>query len=317
MTIGRVAVLAILGVFAALSSTRAAEPITQSADGSIRLSGGIGLLDLKAHEFVYDGASKLSQLDWESRAVTLYTVSVGADLDPDWTLQASLRYGDGGDGGMTDYDWIEPFNNGTSKDGWSDRSIHPDTRLKYYIDGDVSLARSVYRTDTATLGLTGGFRYTDVRWDAYGGSYIYSVLSPRDSIGNFDDDERGVSYRQRIPVFFTGITGAATVDRFGFSGSAKVGLTPGINDIDYHWIRDLRFDDRMNPAPVALLSAEVTYALTGEAGLYLGASFENVFRKRGDVQMRDRVIGDSAFFENEAGASFRSIAVSFGVKGAF
>lgn len=317
MTSRQHAALAILGVLASLSPALAAEPITQSADGSIRLSGGIGLIDLKATELVYDGSSKLSQLDWESRAVTLYSASVIADLGADWTVQATLRYGDGGDSGMTDYDWIEPFNDGTSKDGWSDRSIHPDTRLKYYVDGDISVVRSVYRTEAATLGIAGGFRYTDVRWDAYGGSYIYSANAPRDDIGTFADGERGISYRQRIPVFYTGITAAATIDRFGFSGGAKIGVTSGINDIDHHWMRDLRFDDRMKPAPVALLSAEVTYALTDKAGLYLGASFENVFRKRGDAQILERSTGNSDVSKDSAGAAFRSVAVSFGIKGAF
>ena len=94
-------------------------------------------------------------------------------------------------------------------------------------------------------------------------------------------------------------------------------MTSGINDIDHHWMRDLRFDDRMKPAPVALLSAEVSYALTDKAGLYLGASFENVFRKRGDTQILERSTGNSDVSEDSAGAAFRSVAVSFGITGAF
>jgi omptin len=313
----RIAVRVMIALAGSASGAFATDPVLQSADGSVTLSGGIGLLDLKAKEFVYEDGAKLSQLDWNSRAVTLYNAAIAVDLPSDWTLRASLSYGDGGDSGMTDSDWIEPFNNGTGPDGWSDRSIHPDTRLKYYVNSDVSISRSLYTTDMVSAGLTGGFRYTDLRWDAYGGSYVYSENAPRDTVGNFDDSERGISYRQRIPVFYTGLTGGIARGSFGFSGSAKIGVTSGINDIDNHWVRELRFDDRMNPAPVALLSAEMTYALTDRSALYLGADFENVFRKGGDTSVIDRSTGDTERFEDSAGASFRSLQLSFGLNGRF
>lgn len=295
----------------------AIDAVTQSADGRIRLSGGVGLLDLTARELVYDGGTKLSELDWASRAVPVYAAAFAAEIDPAWSVGASLRYAAGGNSDMTDYDWIEPFNTGTGKSDWSDRSIHPDTQLKYYVDGDLSLTRSLFSADTASLGLTGGFRYTDVRWDAYGGSYIYSTDSARDTTGDFADGERGISYRQRIPVFYAGVSGATSIGAFGFSGSAKLGVTSGINDIDQHWLRGLRFDDRIDPAPVGIVSAQITYALTPQAGVYVGADVENVFSQRGDTSILDRMSGDTEEVIDGAGASFRSLQLSVGLNARF
>ncbi len=123
--------------------------LTRSADNDLWLSGGVGLLNIEAHEYVYLGDNKASQLDWDTDGVVLYNASAGADLGKDWYVKGKLELGLGGDGHMVDYDWVPGFAIDQSMDGWSDRSVHPDTRLDYYFSGTAEVAGRFSRTKTA------------------------------------------------------------------------------------------------------------------------------------------------------------------------
>ncbi len=48
-----------------------------SDDGNFFVFGGLGLANIKAQEVVYDGDHKVSQLNWESMGMTLFTLGVG------------------------------------------------------------------------------------------------------------------------------------------------------------------------------------------------------------------------------------------------
>ncbi|MBX8819108.1 omptin family outer membrane protease, partial [Ochrobactrum sp. MR31] len=88
---------------------------------------------------------------------------------------------------MKDYDWLMDPPAGYGSDAWSHRSIHPDTQLNRYITADLALGHNFYVNETALLNLHGGFKYTNVKWDAYGGSYIYSRNEFRDDVGDLSD----------------------------------------------------------------------------------------------------------------------------------
>ncbi|WRW37754.1 hypothetical protein U5G49_007390 (plasmid) [Rhizobium indigoferae] len=66
-----------------------------SDDGNFVVFGGLGLANIKAQEFVYYGDRKRSQLNWESKGMTLFTVGVDAQIDNDWSLKGSVEIGTG------------------------------------------------------------------------------------------------------------------------------------------------------------------------------------------------------------------------------
>ncbi|WP_168349635.1 omptin family outer membrane protease [Rhizobium leguminosarum] len=214
-----------------------------SDDGNFVVFGGLGLANIKAQEFVYEGDRKLSQLNWESQGMTLFTVGVDAHIDNDWSLKGSVEIGTGGNGHMVDYDW-----DSGEHDDWSDRSIHPLTELDHYVAGAIQLNRIIYRNETSSIAVGAGVQYTDVKWTAYGGSGIYS------SKGGFRNDpwkdpdwERGISYQQQIPIGFLSLSGEYNFGDLTISGGLQTGLSFGIKDIDDHWLRDLRFHDDIDP----------------------------------------------------------------------
>lgn len=137
---------------------------------------------------------------------------------------------------MVDYDWVPGFAIDQSMNGWSDRSVHPDTRLDYYFSGTLEFGRDIFADESTNVSLGGGFKYTEVRWEAFGGSYIYSDGGLRNDIGDLPADVNAISYKQEIPTVFVGIDGSTRFDRLTLAGSIKGGLTTGINDQDDHWL---------------------------------------------------------------------------------
>ncbi|NEI67794.1 omptin family outer membrane protease [Rhizobium leguminosarum] len=284
-----------------------------SDDGNFVVFGGLGLANIKAQEFVYEGDHKNSQLNWESKGMTLFTVGVHAQIDNDWSLKGSVKVGTGGNGHMVDYDWES-----TGHDDWSDRSIHPLTELDHYVAGAIQLDRIIYGNETSSIAVGAGVQYTDVKWTAYGGSGIYS------SAGGFRNDRwedpdwvKGISYRQQIPIGFLSLSGEHVLGDLTISGGLQAGLSFGIKEIDDHWLRDFRAHGDMDPASTIGATVAFDYAMTPAASLYLSGSFEQVFNSRGDMQIDDTKGTRSAWKKDVAGANFQSMSISFGLRGTF
>jgi outer membrane protease len=149
------------------ASAQAADSLMTSADGAVVFRGSYGITAIEANELVYEGKSKVSQLIWKSSAVSTFTGDVKVDLDR-FFLRATAAIGIEGDGNMRDYDWF------VAGKPWTHRSIHPDTRLNHYFAGSIEAGRAILDYDGTTVSLGGGAKYTDVKWAAWGGSYIYS-----------------------------------------------------------------------------------------------------------------------------------------------
>ncbi|RVN32209.1 omptin family outer membrane protease [Sinorhizobium meliloti] len=78
-----------------------------------------------------------------------------------------------------------------------------------------------------------GRRHTDVKWTAYGGSGIYSNEEGfRKGQWKAPDWERGVSYRQKIPVGFLSLSGEHVLGDLTISGAIQSGLSFGIKSMD-------------------------------------------------------------------------------------
>ncbi|WP_246722858.1 omptin family outer membrane protease [Rhizobium ruizarguesonis] len=293
------------------SLAAAGNALFSSDDGNF---GGLGLANIKAQEFVYEGDRKLSQLNWESKWMTLFTVGVDAQIDNDWSLKGSVEVGAIGDGHMVDYDW-----DSGEHDDWSDRSIHPLTELDHYVAGAIQLNRTIYGNETSSIAVGAGVQYTDVKWTDYGGSGIYS------SAGGFRNDPwtnpdwvRGISYQQQIPIGFLSLSGKYNFGVLTISGDLQTGLSFGIKDTDDHWLTNTWYHEAIDPAPTIGATVALDYAMTPAASLYLSGSFERVFNSRGEMQEDDTEEGTrSAWQKDVAGANFQSMSISFGLKATF
>lgn len=296
---------------AAAGTANADEVKLQSLDGLVTFSGSFGLTSVRANELVYDGKAKVSRLIWKSDAINTFNAAVSVDLPKDWYLDGHATMGLGGDGYMADFDWGKPGK------PWIDRSISPDTRLNHYFVGSIEFGRTLMSRDGTDIGLGTGFKYTDIKWTAWGGSYIYSVNGFRDARGEFDPNEKGISYRQAWPVPYLGINLSHRAGDWSFNGSLQGGLAVNGYDIDDHWVRKLRFYDYFDTTPTVSVFGSIDYAVWNNAALYLGGSFDRIFRVRGDTKMVRTNNGKQQWFYDAVGGDYRAATVSFGLKGRF
>jgi outer membrane protease len=305
--------------FCGLSATPAlsAGMITQSLDGKIRLSGSVGLMNIEANEIVYTRNRELSHLIWESKGVTVFNSRLDMDATKDWTLSVSGNFGIGGDGHMVDYDWISPYYTSTDTNGWSDRSIHPDTRLDHYFKADVQARRAMWSDDANDIGMSGGVQYTQVQWTAWGGSYLYSVGGARNSPGTISDSSKAITFKQMTPVVYVGFDAKHISGAWTFSGNLQGGLTIGASAVDNHWLRNLEFTDNYQIAPIISATIGAEYQWSAQTSLYASARFDRVMTAHGNTVQTNTSTGVSSWFADSAGGDLVSANLSLGLKARF
>jgi outer membrane protease len=288
----------------------AEDMLMTSADGTVVFRGSYGITAIEANELVYSGKHKLSQLIWESTAVSTFTGQVKVDLDP-FFVRATGTLGLDGDGHMRDYDWL------STDLPWTHRSIHPDTRLNHYFAGTIEAGREILSRDGTTVSLGGGVKYTDVKWTAWGGSYVYSSSGFRDLKGDFADNEKGISYRQQWPVPFLGIDLSHSTGPWTFAGSFQGGVAVNGKGTDDHWMRDLRFIDHVETTPAVMITGSAEYEVRSNTAFFVSGAFDQIIRGRADTDMIDKITGDKRRFAEGAGADYMSVTVSLGLRGKF
>lgn len=308
-------IISVLSVSSTLLFTAPAfsqDAFSGSSAGSVRYFAGIGMANIKAGEYVYSGDYKVSQLDWESKGVKTGSIGAEVDIGYAWKLKGRVDVGLGGDGFMEDRDWLD-----TSYSGWTDQSLHPDTDLDRYINVLLEAEHALVDTGATRLGVGGGIGYTNVKWTARGGSYIYSDVALHDTVGNFADGEKGITYEQRIPTLFLSANAEQKVGAFTLSGVLRGGASVGYKDVDDHWMRDLHFIERMNLAPMMGATVSADYQILPSAAVYVAGDFQKIFKTRGDMERRNTSTGVITYFDDAAAADYQSLTISAGIKGAF
>ncbi len=282
--------------------------------GNVTYFAGVGIANIKAGEYVYEGDYKVSQLDWESKGVKTGTIGAQMELGYNWRIKGQIDVGLGGNGYMEDRDWMDPSNS-----DWTDQSLHDDTKLDRYINLLIEADRAVIDNGSSRVGLGGGIGYTNVKWTARGGSYIYSSSNSSlyDTVGNFPDGEKGITYEQRIPTLFVSANAEQQIGKFKLSGRLRGGASLGMKGVDDHWMRDLRFTDEMKIAPMMGAAISADYQFMPSTAIYLAGDFQKIFKTRGDTKERDTVSGATASYEDSAAAEYQSLTISAGVKGTF
>ena len=286
-----------------------------SDDSTIRVDGSLGAMYLEGNEKVVSGSYTVSHLIWKS-TVPVLRGSVAMDAGAGFSVNLEGSVAAWGASSMEDYDWLK----GDDRfDNWSHRSQHPDTRLDHYFTGGASLGYELLRDDTATIRVHGGVKYTDVKWTAYGGTYVYSTSGGfRDNPGSIAPGQAGATYRQQIPELFVGFDGDEHYGDIRVGGLLRGGVTLLPRTTDDHWLRNLRFVDDLKIAPTIALGADVGFALGRNAEVTFAARYDQVFEQTGDTKYYDidtgRPNGSSA---NSASGGLRSAEITAGLRGAF
>jgi len=285
-------------------------------DDTVRINASVGAMYLEGNEKVMNGNYTVSHLIWQTRTPVLRG-SIAVDIGGG--LSASVEGSTAGFGSsyMEDYDWLRGDD---TFDNWSHRSQHPDTQLDHYFTGAAALGYELVNDDSAVVRAHAGFKYTDVQWTAYGGSYIYSNLGFRDTVGSIPDGTAGITYRQQLPELFVGFDGEERYGDFRVGGLLRGGLTFLGVATDNHYLRvpPLQFIDSLYVAPTVTVGADIGFALGRNAELTLAARYDHVFEQLGDTKEYNATTGAlRGDYVAAAAAGLRSAEITAGLKGSF
>lgn len=309
--------VALLGLCS--NAALAADPVDYtSADRELSFVGGVGYVWLKADEVVYGPeGDRLSHLFWKTHAPVL-TGSVRAEFAPRWKIMGNAVVALSASGDMKDYDWFGPYFKSYDFDDWTHRSAS-ETSLDRYVNVDVAVGRDFDLSDAAQINLHAGFKYANVKWTAYGGSFVYSRTGFRQDIGSYPDGLRGISYEQRLPTLFAGAEASAKAGRLTFTGLVRGGITVGVTDTDHHWRRGLRFEEPFDAVPFLSLGGKVDYAVSEAMSLQISAGYERYFPSKGDPTVYSISSGAELLpaRKDEAGLAFQAFTLSAGLKLSF
>ena len=298
-----------------------------TAFGGVTFWGGVGVAYLEANEYVYAGpgsSNVMSQLIWQSTAPIL-SGGFDVELPEGWTVAAKAQFAISGDSYMEDYDWFGPDFVSYDADDWTHRSQHTDTNLDWYFNGSLLIGHDFALDENVTVNLNGGFKYTDVQWTAFGGTYVYSDIdidNPGDNYhaytGSFLDGEKGITYRQSFPALVAGADIEADLDALTLAAGVQGGFTFYGTGDDHHWMRDLNFVDTLASAPLLAAHASAAYEIADGMTLFAEGTIEKVFTARGDTDAYDIPTGDYIeSYSDAAGGDLFAASLSLGVKGTF
>lgn len=315
--------------FIALSTAAQAAELVAArfGKGDVAISGSVDYLNLLGDEQVYYGPKDsrlLSRLFWDTSSAAGLTGNVRYGFTDQLSVYGSATIGFLANSYMTDYDWRARDTFGI--DDWTDRSQHPDTALDHYYALDIGARFTVLQNSDRDFGVIGGVRYTDVKWSARGGDYVYSGCTSfpddcyfREDIGNFPDGQPGITYQQKLPAYYTGIAGSIDQGLWTFDGALKIGATVGARDIDHHWQRDILFLGDFKPGLYLGVSANANYRVKENVRLSFGFSYDHYGLVKGSVTTYSIATGEFSGFEpaNSGGAALRALRLSAGLNAKF
>src|SRR3569623_238512 len=279
------------------------------------LRGSVGFASIEAKEKVFaasTGADLLSLLVWQSTA-PIASVDAKARFAGEWTLRGHIDAAMGGDSSVTDYDWLA----GYDPENWTDRSISPNTNLDWYLNGSLAIGRDLPINDDFTVNINTGFKYTDAKWTAVGGSYLYSVNDFRDTAGNFADTPVG-NFRVQLPEVFVGAEANLKDGPWTLETGAKAGLTVKATDTDTHFLRSVRFFDKFSWAQLYSAGARLGFAINDHLSAFLEGSYETLLSTHGDTDVNDMNTGELVGHSDaSAGVEMKVATLKVGLKGNF
>ncbi|MFD9901262.1 omptin family outer membrane protease [Mesorhizobium sp. NPDC059025] len=213
------------------------------------------------------------------------TGRIASEVTDHWKVTTSPAVGLSGNSHMEDYEWLDLSPSPDFAD-WDHLSVHPDTYLDRYLNVDFAIGRDFALNDSLSINIHGGVKYTNTKWTAHGGSFIYSEGSFRDTMGSFPDGERVATFEQRYPGLFLGAAATALQGDWTFAGLIRGGATINASDTDHHWIHGIRFERDYSAIPFLSLGARADYAFNDRITVFLERTLTSISKKGRHKRLR-------------------------------
>jgi plasminogen activator len=276
-------------------------------DHVVMVSGhlSMGLVDGTAKELVYDNGYKLSQLNWTLDNV--FMLGAGVSIKPlSWLrFNGNIWFLPGdGDGTMDDYDWrLEGYD-------WTDWSHHTNVSVKEGIMFDINAELTFLRfNETSVFGIV-GYKHDHWKWEARGGTFIYSSYYLRDTYFTLPDDELGITYEQTYDLPYIGIGFHANLDPVTLDGRFIGSTLVSADDKDTHHLRNIYFTDDFDSGHMFGIDFACTYNFTPHIAATAAFQYQRYEEITGDASALYMDSGQKYTWKDGAGISFESTLIS-------
>ncbi|EOV0285800.1 omptin family outer membrane protease [Salmonella enterica] len=276
------------------------------------ISAGLstGFLSGEARERVYEpaeGGRKISQLDWKYNHAPVIKGSLNWDVMPRFTVGMSGWTTLSGSGGsMTDNDWLDP-----EQKEKTDYSRHPDTKLNYANQFDISLTGWILNEPDYRAGLAVGYQQSTFSWTSKGGSYLYDNGT---DTGSFLPGQSVIGYSQTFKLPWIGIAGTYRFRDFELNGLFKYSNQGKVTDNDEHYLRDTTFRDRATGQKFYSLSADAGYYITDNAKVFVDVAWSRMLNVKGNITENDYGENTKTRYKDSSGTEYSNYMVTGGIQ---
>ena len=238
------------------------------------LTASIDKLSGKADEIVYDGAKKLSHLEWDIK--NLKMLSLGFNSQMSDLFEARIKFSNalnGGNGRMVDSDWIgDDYDGNVNHENWTDRSFS-DVKIQKAQQFDLTGSFNIHKDE---FRFNFGYKYDRFKWRDYGGDYIYSQYNFRDTVGNFDG-VRGITYQQTFKTPYVGVEYKKELFDKKISANIFANYSNLVlaEDEDIHHLRNLKFTSNFTNGEYINWGTNILGKI--KENIYLGFGYEYVY----------------------------------------
>ncbi|QGU17501.1 omptin family outer membrane protease [Leclercia sp. 119287] len=262
----------------------------------------MGILAGESHERVYNASTghQQSELDWKLKNSPVIKGELSWDIFPRLTLTARGWTTLASSGShMDDYDWMDP-----NQESPTDWSTHPASRLNHANEFDLSAKGWLLKQENYRLGAMLGYQKTRFSWSSHGGTYSYGN---GEMTGEYPDNDRGISYKQRFGVAYAGLVGMYRYENIEINGQVRYSPWVRARDNDEHYDRQFTYRDEANNADYYAAMVDVGYYVTPNAKVFAEFSWTRYDEGKGGTEIRDNLLGgpslyvhgDAAGIENE------------------
>ena len=284
------------------------------ADEKVTVNVHASSAQLLAHELVYSGSEKVSELIWDTKSASLLGVDVHWSLNPEGSVHANLSYAttiSKASSVMDDYDWL------VVGADWSDWSHHENTSLNSGTIIDMSLSEVMYKSEenNAVIDFLLGFRQDRWLWQAKGGSFIYTsnpTNTFRDLTGTFSDIPV-IRYELIMDAPYVGLEGKWNHGQFTLGAKLIVSAMASVKDVDNHHLRDLVFTGRSINGNMFGADVNIAYALSNHSAFSLKYHVQSYTNNRGNIVEENQLTGGKAYHADAAGMSldYNTISLAY------
>ena len=273
---------------------------------SFRLQSGY--LTGTATEIVYQTSSSnalLSELTWEIDE--LYMAGFGVSFQRKWVALHFDLWIDAvdGDGTMDDYDWM------VSGQDWTDWSHHEDTIISDAQMYDLNAEFIIPKLSGNKFIFSGflGYKKESFQWESRGGSYIYTTVTFRDTVGNFIDGQKAITYKQTFSTPYLGIGLRGSIGKFELAARVIGSRWAEFDGRDHHHMRYLSIHTKMDDGDMLSGDIELSYNFTKHLSLALAYSYTKYDTMR-DSATYSYLGGPVFTYENGQGADLETSLLS-------